>query len=140
MRGRVSYPVYVVYSIYTPGPRHATLKIALMRCLEAVHFGSSDHSSRLLGVFSVKAPQIGSFSVGVALVMVLHLPGQRGHMDIGFIRSAPLKTLKSRNPGNHSSTSASTLSTISQSSCVPLIVMGTMISKVLTCRGHNSRR
>ena len=61
---------------------------------------------------------------------VFHLHGHRGHKDIDLISCSPLYTLKSRSPGNHSSTSASTLSTTVHSSCIPLLVIGTTMSKL----------
>ena len=42
--------------------------------------------------------------------------GQSGHLDMGNTSSSPLRMSRSRNPGNHSSMRASTLSTTAHSS------------------------
>ena len=67
-------------------------------------------------------------------------PGQSGQRHSGLTRLAPVPISCSRNPGNHSSMRASTLSTMEQSSLVPALVAGTIMSKMSFSPATNSIR
>ena len=72
----------------------------------------------------------------IPLYTETYIPVQKGQRDNGLTKLSPFNISKSRNPGNHSSISASTLSTMEQSSFVPWLVVGTTMSNVLRSPGN----